>query len=101
MNDKVELSCNTTLERDITWKFRGKDVTVEDDVQQNGTHLILSDVGANMLGEYSCWAEGQHLSSVYLLRKAEAEGKTFQFHFHTFSHSLTLNVRVSLYFLYE
>lgn len=82
--DPVTLSCNTTIDSNITWKFHGEvteDVALEDGVQQNGKNLTLSDVGANMLGEYTCWAEGQKLSSIYLLRKAEEESKIFLFHF--------------------
>uniref|UniRef100_A0A3Q3WHQ6 Interleukin-12 subunit beta n=1 Tax=Mola mola TaxID=94237 RepID=A0A3Q3WHQ6_MOLML len=77
--DPVTLSCNTTIDSNITWKFHGEvteDVALEDGVQQNGKNLTLSDVGANMLGEYTCWAEGQKLSSIYLLRKAEEENSS-------------------------
>lgn len=80
------LTCNSTPDTAITWKFNG--VPMEDSVftTQKGQHLILSEVDFSMLGEYSCWSEGRALSSVYLLFEVEEPGETFFLIFLSFHH---------------
>lgn len=76
----VTLTCNTTPDTAVTWKFNGRsleDVTFRMLSTQHGQDLILSEVDSPMLGEYSCWSEGRELSSVYLLFEAEEPGETF------------------------
>ncbi|KAA8592643.1 interleukin-12 subunit beta [Etheostoma spectabile] len=67
----VILTCHTTTDGAVTWKFHGeetkRDVELEDNVQQNGQNLSVSEVDTPMLGKYSCWRGKEMLSSTYLL----------------------------------
>lgn len=72
----VTLTCRTEDPGAVTWKFHSEapeDVHLEDNVQQQGHHLALSEVDAPMLGEYSCWRGTEMLSSTLLLLKADGE----------------------------
>ncbi|KAK5870923.1 hypothetical protein PBY51_003829 [Eleginops maclovinus] len=72
----VTLTCRTNIEGPVTWKFHGaelEDVDIEDNVQQNGPNLSVSEVDKPMLGKYSCWRGEDILSSTYLLLEAEEE----------------------------
>ncbi|XP_031712602.1 interleukin-12 subunit beta isoform X1 [Anarrhichthys ocellatus] len=66
----VTLTCRTEAPGAITWKFQGEE---PEDVQQNGPHLGLSEVGTPILGEYSCWRGKEMLSSTHLLLEAKKE----------------------------
>lgn len=82
----VTLTCDTTTDGAVTWKFHGEvmeDVVLQDNVQQVGSNLAMSDVDAPMLGRYSCWRGGEMLSSTYLLLEAEEEDELGEiFHFY-------------------
>ncbi|TNM89423.1 hypothetical protein fugu_003657 [Takifugu bimaculatus] len=70
-NGSAILTCNSTPDTAITWKFNGDPVEDEAFRQyttQNGPDLNLSQVDFTMFGHYSCWSEGRMLSSVYLPR---------------------------------
>eukprot|EP00066_Takifugu_rubripes_P008765 XP_003975202.1 PREDICTED: interleukin-12 subunit beta-like [Takifugu rubripes] len=74
LNGLAILTCNSTPDTAITWKFN--DVPVENEAfgqytTQNGPDLNLSQVDFTMFGNYSCWSEGRMLSSVYLLEIEE------------------------------
>uniref|UniRef100_A0A3B5KM56 Interleukin-12 beta central domain-containing protein n=2 Tax=Takifugu rubripes TaxID=31033 RepID=A0A3B5KM56_TAKRU len=76
LNGLAILTCNSTPDTAITWKFN--DVPVENEAfgqytTQNGPDLNLSQVDFTMFGNYSCWSEGRMLSSVYLLEIEEPE----------------------------
>ncbi|KAL6113741.1 uncharacterized protein ACO6RY_04656 [Pungitius sinensis] len=72
----VTLTCRTEDPGAVTWKFHGEaleDVHLEDNAQQHGHHLALSEVDTPMLGEYSCWRGTEMLSSTFLLLRADGE----------------------------
>uniref|UniRef100_UPI0037E851D8 interleukin-12 subunit beta n=1 Tax=Semicossyphus pulcher TaxID=241346 RepID=UPI0037E851D8 len=74
-DDPVTLTCGAKTDQDLEWRFNGKviDVDSEDHLQQDGPNLTVSEVDVPTLGEYSCWAKGQMLSSTFLLLEAEEE----------------------------
>lgn len=78
------LTCNTTADKAVRWE---SEVMFESKVKQDGQHLNVSEVDTPMLGEYSCWSEGQMLSSVYLLLEAEESSEIFFFISHSSYHS--------------
>ncbi|PWA15859.1 hypothetical protein CCH79_00009070, partial [Gambusia affinis] len=69
--DSVSLACLTTTTGPVTWKLNNDDPDFEDHMSQNGHNLIVRDVDAPLLGEYSCWRDGTKLSSTYLLQETE------------------------------
>lgn len=71
------LTCNTTADKAVTWKFDGDDVQLGSNFKQDGQRLKVSEVDYPMLGEYSCWSEGQMLSSVYLLLEIKESDSRF------------------------
>uniref|UniRef100_A0A3P8TFA7 Interleukin-12 subunit beta n=1 Tax=Amphiprion percula TaxID=161767 RepID=A0A3P8TFA7_AMPPE len=78
----VTLICDTKTGGAVTWKFDGEameDDSFEDNIQQKGSNLILSEVDSPMLGEYSCWRGGEMLSSTYLLLEDEDEDELDSF----------------------
>lgn len=83
--DPVVLTCSTSADRAVTWKFDGDVVTdFVGKVQLYGQDLNVSDVEEPMLGNYSCWSGGELLSSLFLLLEAEGGGelgKIIVFHF--------------------
>lgn len=78
------LTCNTNVSRAITWKFNDydlEDILFESNLTENGQRLTVSKMEPQM-GEYSCWSEGQMLSSVHLLLEAKESGEiVFYFSF--------------------
>lgn len=84
--EDVVLTCNTTADKAVTWEFDG-DVQCEGNLTQDCQRLSVSGVEAPMLGEYSCWSEGQMLSSVYLLLELKKSGEIFFFISHSSYHS--------------
>lgn len=89
----VTLTCNTTIGRNVMWKFKGanlEETAIGGLVRQDGQQLILSSVEYPMLGEYSCWSEGHMLSSVYLLFEINKPGETFFLILHSFYHSVNV-----------
>ncbi|XP_040898964.1 interleukin-12 subunit beta isoform X2 [Toxotes jaculatrix] len=72
----VTLTCGAKINGPVTWKFDGEVIEdFEDNIQQDGQKLNVSEVDTPMLGEYSCWRGEQVLSSTYLLLEAEEEEK--------------------------
>ncbi|XP_043967169.1 interleukin-12 subunit beta isoform X2 [Gambusia affinis] len=69
--ESVSLACLTTTTGPVTWKLNNDDPDFEDHMSQNGHNLIVRDVDAPLLGEYSCWRDGTKLSSTYLLQETE------------------------------
>lgn len=80
------LTCNTTADKAVTWKFKGNDVMFESNYKKDGQRLNVS-VDQPLFGEYSCWSEGQMLSSVYLLLEGKESGEIFFFISHSSYHS--------------
>uniref|UniRef100_A0A8C4F4V3 Interleukin-12 subunit beta n=1 Tax=Dicentrarchus labrax TaxID=13489 RepID=A0A8C4F4V3_DICLA len=78
-NENVILTCGSKADGAVTWKFRMfpseemEDVDSEDNIQQEGQNLKVSEVGTPVLGEYSCWRGEEKLSSTYLLLEDEEE----------------------------
>ncbi|XP_068616945.1 interleukin-12 subunit beta [Brachionichthys hirsutus] len=77
-NHPATLTCNTTTQEAVTWMFQSgitekKNVILDKYSIQDGTNLIMSDLGRPMLGNYSCWKGAELLSSVYLFLEAEEE----------------------------
>ncbi|XP_028434765.1 interleukin-12 subunit beta [Perca flavescens] len=91
----VTLTCHTTTDEAVTWKFHGeeteRDVELEDNVQQNGQNLSVSEVDTPMLGNYSCWREQEMLSSTYLLLEPEEEDELDNLSFRCWAKSYDCN----------
>uniref|UniRef100_A0A8C5GXT6 Interleukin-12 subunit beta-like n=1 Tax=Gouania willdenowi TaxID=441366 RepID=A0A8C5GXT6_GOUWI len=68
----ITLTCDAKPEGNVTWRFEGEEVEEGD---TRGSTLILSEVDAPVLGEYSCWNGHRRLSSTYLLLEDEDEVK--------------------------
>ncbi|XP_062237956.1 interleukin-12 subunit beta [Platichthys flesus] len=69
----VTLTCNTSSDEEVKWKFEGVELEIEDNIQQVGQNLSVTYVESPLLGEYSCWRGVEMLSSTHLLLKAEEE----------------------------
>lgn len=66
----VTLTCRSKTDEAVTWKVQRdemEDVKLENNIRQVGQNLVLTDVDTPELGQYSCWREGEMLSSTYLL----------------------------------
>uniref|UniRef100_A0A8C6MLR8 Interleukin-12 subunit beta n=1 Tax=Nothobranchius furzeri TaxID=105023 RepID=A0A8C6MLR8_NOTFU len=74
----VALTCNRMTSGPVTWKLHGE-VVDEYYALQDGQNLILSEVHAPMLGEYSCWKGTEKLSSTFLLMEADEEDEIDSF----------------------
>ncbi|XP_061586050.1 interleukin-12 subunit beta [Cololabis saira] len=68
--EPVKLTCNAKADESVTWMFEGDEVEFND-AQRNGTNLVVSNVDAPMLGEYSCTSKGQTLSTTHILMEPE------------------------------
>lgn len=84
------LTCNAAANRNVSWKLNGDDLedTMMEDYKEEGQNLTVKVHVPEALGEYSCWSEGQMLSSVYLLLKAETSGEIFFFISHSSHHTI-------------
>ncbi|KAM4745059.1 interleukin-12 subunit beta [Anableps anableps] len=71
--NSVTLTCHATTTGPVTWKLNGEVVDFEDHYKQEGHNLIVKEVDAPLLGEYSCWKGEAKLSSTYLLQETEEE----------------------------
>ncbi|XP_060927285.1 interleukin-12 subunit beta [Limanda limanda] len=69
----VTLTCSTNSDEEVMWKFEGEVLEIEDNIEQVGQNLNVTDVEPALLGEYSCWRGGEMLSSTHLLLEAEDE----------------------------
>lgn len=84
------ITCKTAENRSITWKIDNvdlEDIAFKDALQEDGHRLKLSEVDNPMLGEYSCWSEGQNLYSIHLLLEAKISSEIFFFISHSFHES--------------
>ncbi|XP_067377886.1 interleukin-12 subunit beta isoform X2 [Channa argus] len=78
MNDQTVLTCNTSTNETVVWKFDNDIVErhpYPDNFEQVGQNLIVSDIDTPVLGEYSCWRGDKLLSSTYLLQEDEETQK--------------------------
>lgn len=72
-NSLVTLTCRTAGEGPLVWKLNDEDVDFEYHYERDGKNLIVSEIDAPLLGEYSCWRGGEKLSSTFLLQEAEEQ----------------------------
>lgn len=72
-NGSVTLTCRTASEGPVVWKLNDEDVDFEHHYESDGKNLIVSEIDAPLLGEYSCWRGGKKLSSTFLLQEAEEQ----------------------------
>lgn len=97
------LTCNTAANRNVTWKLNGDDLenVINEDCPQDGQNLTVK-VHETKMGNYSCWSNGQMLSSVFLLIEAKTSSEIFFFISHSSHHSFKYsdvciyNFRISL-----
>lgn len=68
----VTLTCGAKSDEAVTWKFNHVEIDEsEENIQQKGPNLIVSEVDTPMLGSYSCWRGEEKLSSTYLFLEDE------------------------------
>ncbi|XP_013867168.1 interleukin-12 subunit beta [Austrofundulus limnaeus] len=74
-NGPVTLTCREASEGTVVWKLNDEDVDFEDldHYKSDGKNLIVSEIDAPLLGEYSCWTGEEKLSSTFLLQEAEEQ----------------------------
>ena len=83
LNDAVTLTCRTSIDGEVEWKFEDEVLDHSDNIQPNGQNLNVTEVDAPLLGEYSCWRGDEMLSSTHLLLEVEEEeelGEILIFH---------------------
>lgn len=78
--DDPILTCNASAGKAVTWKFDGNDLEntiIETSLTDDGLRLTVLETNVPV-GEYSCWSEGQMLSShsLYLLLEDKDLGET-------------------------